>query len=112
MKTILIIAMAFLAFGFAGQPSTEEAVLKTSAECGQCKERVEEKLNYTKGIVFADLDYKTQLLTVKFKPSKISLKEIKQIVSDLGYGIDDVKANPEAQKALPQCCQPGGMKHH
>lgn len=108
MKSVLILFLAFLAFGFTKQPSTEEAVLKTSAECGECKDRIESKLNYTKGVVFAELDYKTQLLTVKYKPSKIALKDIKQIVSDLGYDIDDVKANPAAQKALPQCCQPGG----
>ncbi len=111
MKTLIIIFLAFMAFGFTKQPSTEQAILKTSAECGECKDRIEQKLNYTKGVVFADLDYKTQMLTVKFKPAKISLSEIKQIVSDLGYDIDDVKANPEAQQALPQCCQPNGMKH-
>lgn len=111
MKAVLILFMAFLAFSFTKQPSTEEVTLKTSAECGECKERVESKLNYTKGVVFADLDYKTQMLTVKFKPAKITLQQIKQIVSDLGYDIDDVKANPEAQQALPLCCQPGGMKH-
>lgn len=110
MRIILFLSMAFLAFSFV-QPKAEEVTLKTSAECGECKERVEAKLNYTKGIVFADLDYKTQMLTVKFKPSKITLSKIQQIVADLGYDIGDVKANPEAQKALPLCCQPGGMKH-
>lgn len=108
MKAILVLFLALTALSFTRQPSTQEVVLKTSAECGECKERIESKLNYTKGIVFADLDYKSQLLTVKFKPAKITLKDIKQIVSDLGYDADDVKANPEAQKALPLCCQPGG----
>lgn len=110
MKAILFLSIAFLAFSFV-QPKTEEAIFKTTAECGDCKERIEGKLNYTKGVVFADLDYKTQMLTVKYKKEKISLDEIKKIVSELGYDIDDVKANPEAQKALPLCCQPGGMKH-
>lgn len=110
MKAIFFLAIALVTFSFV-QPKVEEVVLKTTAECGDCKERIEGKLNYTKGIIFADLDYKTQLLTVKFKKDKISLEEIKKIVSDLGYDVDDVKANPEAQKALPLCCQPGGMKH-
>lgn len=110
MKSILILFIAFAAFSFK-QAKAEEVIIKTSAECGDCKERVEEKLNYTKGVVFADLNFKTQLLTVKFKKDKISLAEIKQIVANLGYDADDVKANPDAQKALPLCCQPGGMKH-
>ena len=107
---MIILAIAFLGFSFI-QPQTEEVTLKTSAECGECKERIEGKLNYMKGVVFAELDYKTQLLTVKFKPAKITLAEIKQTVAAMGYDIDDVKADPEAQKALPLCCQPGGMKH-
>ena len=92
-------------------PKSQTVVIKTSADCVQCKERIEGKLNYTKGITYADLNYKTKELTVKFKPTKISLQQIKKIVSELGYDADDVKANPEAQKKLPLCCQPGGMNH-
>jgi periplasmic mercuric ion binding protein len=109
MKTILIICIAFLAFSFKQDAKTQLVTIKTSAECGECKDRIESKLNYTKGIVFSELDYKTQVLTVKFKPTKITLQQIKQIVSDLGYDADEVKANVDAQKALPSCCQPHGM---
>ena len=91
-------------------PKTQTVVIKTSAECGDCKERVESKLNYTKGISFAELNYEKQELTVKFKTDKISLDEIRKIVSELGYDADEVKANTKAQKELPACCQPGGMK--
>lgn len=93
-------------------PKSQELKFKTSAECGECKERIEGKLNYTKGIIYSDLNYKSQELTVKFNPSKISVETIKTIVSDLGYDIDDVKANPEEQAKLPSCCLPGGMNGH
>ena len=106
----MIIFIAFLAMSFKQDAKTQMVTIKTSAECGECKERIESKLNYTKGVVFAELDFKTQVLTVKFKPTKITLEQIKQIVSDLGYDADDVKANAEAQNELPKCCQPGGMK--
>lgn len=111
MKYILLISIALMSMSLGFKPKTETVVIKTSAECGECKERIESKLNYTKGISFADLNYETQELTVKFKPEVISLLEIKTIVSELGYDADDVKANPTAQKALPACCQPNGMKH-
>jgi mercuric ion binding protein len=109
MKTILLFVFAVIALSFV-QPKTEQAVIRTSAECGQCKERIESKLNYTKGVVFAELNYETQALTVKFKPTKITLAEIRTIVSELGYDADDVKANAEKQRELPACCLPGGMK--
>lgn len=114
MKNIILTMVAVLTIGIVtaqnqNSPKSQTVIIKTSAECGECKERVEGKLNYTKGITYADLNYKTKELTVKFKPAKISLQQIRQIVSELGYDADEVKANPEAQKKLPLCCQPGGM---
>lgn len=89
----------------------EIAVIQTSAECGDCEERISNMLNYTKGVKFAELDIESKKLTVKFQPAKISLDAIKQKLVELGYDADELKANPEAQQKLPSCCQPGGMKH-
>lgn len=114
MKNLILILVAMMSvFNLSAQENkskkSEKVVIKTSAECGDCKERIEEKLNYTKGIVFSELDYESKELTVKFKPTLISLDEIKKIVSDLGYDADEVKADPVEQKKLPACCLPGGM---
>jgi len=108
MKNILIILMLFVSASVIAQ---SEVVIQTSAECGSCKERLEGKLNYTKGVKYAELDLQTMKLTVGYAPKKISVDEIREIISELGYDADDVKANPEAVKKLPVCCQPGGMKH-
>ena len=116
MKAILFICFAFIAMSFSNvnaqekQPKIMEVTMQTSAECGDCKERIENKLNYTKGVIYSDLDVRTKKLTVKYKTSKITLDEIKTIVSNIGYTIDDVEANPEAVNKLPECCQPGGHK--
>jgi cation transport ATPase len=40
--------------------------IQTSAQCGDCKERIEGKLNYTKGIKFAELNDQTKIVTVKY----------------------------------------------
>lgn len=109
MKKGMLLALMVL-FGGIVMAQKKEAVIKTSAECGSCKERIEEKLNYVKGVVFADLNVESKELTVKYKEAKITLDEIRQIVSELGYDADGVKANEKAQKELPKCCQPGGMK--
>lgn len=124
MKNMILSLLALLFIGAASaqeKTSTtatgntagkQTAIIKTNAECGQCKERMEGKLNYMKGISFAELDYETRELTVKFRTDKITLDEIRKIISELGYDADEVKANPEAQAKLPMCCQPGGMKNH
>lgn len=113
MKTILSILFLSMATMVMAQktPKTLEKSFQTTAECNSCKNRIEGKLNYTKGIKFAELDVPSKVLTVKFKMSKISEKEIKEIVANLGYGIDDMNANAEAYEALPACCKVGGMEH-
>lgn len=106
----MILLMALFFTGMASAQNTVTTKIKTSAECGQCKERIEEKLNYTKGVVFAELDVESKMLTVKYKKSKIGLQDIKKVVAETGYDADEVKAVPAKQKALPKCCQPNGMK--
>lgn len=111
MKNILvIIALLFIGNGFSQeQKKTETIEIATSAECGTCKKTLEDKLNYTKGIRYAELDVATKKLTVSYTAKKISADEIRKIISDTGYDADNVSANTSSQKALPKCCQPGGM---
>jgi mercuric ion binding protein len=109
MKLLSLLIITFFTFQFNAQKKVETVKIKTSAECGMCKDRLEEKLNYTKGIVFAELHVESKILTVRYKTKKISLDQIKNIVSQIGYDADEVKAIPEAVQKLPKCCQPGGM---
>lgn len=111
MKTIflgILLLVGLTAFA-QKQPKTMTVVIQTSAECDECKTRLEGKLNYTKGVKFAELDVPSKKLTVKFSPKTISLETIKKMVSELGYQADDVTANPEAYEKLPACCKVGGM---
>ena len=91
------------------EPKVKTIVIQTSAECEDCEARIEEMLNYTKGVSFAELDLTTMKLTVKYKTAVISEQEIKQKISALGYDADEVKADSIAQKKLPEGCQPKGM---
>lgn len=93
-------------------PPTITKTFDTSVNCNMCKTRVEEKLNYVKGIVFAEVDTPRKTLTVKWKTKIISEDEIKKIVSNLGYQIEDVSADKDAQNKLPNCCQPNQPCSH
>lgn len=113
-SSLLVLALLFVSsLGFSQKPAakTETVVIQTSAECDECKERIEGALNYTKGVKFAELDVKSRKLTVKFKNDVISLAEIKKQVSMLGYNADEVLADPAAFEKLPACCKPSGMEH-
>lgn len=111
MKNILmVIAILLLGNGFAQEEKkTAEIEIMTSAECGTCKKKLEEKLNYTKGIRYAELDVASKKLTVSYSTKRISADEIRKIISGMGYDADDVPADVSSQKELPACCQPGGM---
>ncbi len=104
MKNLLLIAfVAFLSTGFT--QSTTTLTIKTSALCGDCKERIENELNYTKGVKFAELDLETNIITVKYKHKKTSEKIILEAVSNIGYHANDVERNAAAFNELPGCCQ-------
>ena len=111
MKNILVIVLFMLGYTIFSQEKSkyEVIVIQTSAECGQCKERIESELNYTKGIKYAELNLEDLKLTVKYNSSKLTLDELKNKISKLGYDADDVKAEKEAYQKLPKCCQINGM---
>ena len=111
MKNILVIVLFMLGYTIFSQEKSkyEVIVIQTSAECGQCKERIESELNYTKGIKYAELNLEDLKLTVKYNSSKLTLDDLKNQISKLGYDADDVKAEKEAYQKLPKCCQINGM---
>ena len=107
MKNLVLLLMLVLNTTlFAQKPIV--ITIQTSAQCGDCKQRIESALNQTKGVVYAELNLETKAVEVKFKPSKTDEATIKKAITIIGYDADEMKANPAAQKALPLCCQPSG----
>lgn len=107
MKTIIFI-IAIFSFGVAfNQKTTETVKIKTSAECKMCKEKIEEVLNYTKGVKFAELDVPTKVVTIKFRTDKVSKKELIAVINKAGYDADGSPADKVAYEALPGCCKKG-----
>ena len=109
MKNVTFILIALIAFtGISAtkqSDKTKTITFITSAVCEECKERIEEKLNYTKGVVFAELNLENKMLTVKFKTGVITEQQIKETLAGIGYSSDTVVRDREAFLALPKCCQ-------
>ena len=105
MKKIIIALFSILTINAWGQ--TEIVKIATSAQCigDCCKERIEEEMQFTKGVTAVNLDIESQVLTVTFKTKKNSVDNIREIISDIGYDADDVEADKEAHYKLPECCQ-------
>ncbi|SVC28203.1 uncharacterized protein METZ01_LOCUS281057 [marine metagenome] len=86
---------------------TETVNIKTSASCigNCCKERIEEEMQFTKGITAVNLNIESQILTVTFKTKKTDIDKIRTAISLIGYNADKVKADKKAHNKLPHCCQ-------
>ncbi|TAL58923.1 MAG: heavy-metal-associated domain-containing protein [Bacteroidetes bacterium] len=109
MKNIKIIfALVFTGIFSSAMASSDTVKIKTSAQCEDCKERIENKLNFTKGIKNAVLDIKTKEVTVVYDLQKINPDKIRTAISKVGYDADGVTADPKAYNKLPMCCRKGG----
>ncbi|MFH1120396.1 MAG: cation transporter [Bacteroidota bacterium] len=89
----------------AQTPKTAEMEIKTSAQCGMCKETIEKAMAFERGVIKSELVVKTKILRVTYKPSKTSPEALRKAVSEAGYDADEVKADPKAYKNLPDCCK-------
>ena len=107
MKSKFVISMFLMFFLMSGSSVFGQmtAEIKTSAQCDMCKETIEKELNLTKGIKSAVLDVKTKIVTVTYKEKVITLDEIRNIISNIGYDADLVPANRKKYAKLPKCCK-------
>ncbi|MEC7863853.1 MAG: heavy-metal-associated domain-containing protein [Bacteroidota bacterium] len=106
MKKLMIILFSVLTVNAWAQKETVEIL--TSASCFEgpcCKERIEEEMQFTRGVTAVDLDIESKVLTVSFKTKKTDANKLRKAISLIGYNADDVKANKKAHNQLPSCCQ-------
>lgn len=106
-KLFLLPFVLFLFLGINAQAQRPKDIqtvsFKVYGNCGMCEDRIESALAVP-GIRMADWDRETGMLTVTFKPFKISLQSIHEIVAGVGHDTDLVKAKDEVYSHLPGCC--------
>jgi periplasmic mercuric ion binding protein len=114
MKTqkSFFISMFVMAFLFASvnvmcqsKSKFVQVEIKTTAQCGMCKDRIEGAFAYEKGVKKSELNLTNKVVTVTYDPNKTTPDKLRQMLSNLGYDADGVLADPVAYKALPKCCQ-------
>jgi periplasmic mercuric ion binding protein len=89
----------------AQTPKTAELEIKTSAQCGMCKETIEKAMAFEKGVVKAELVVETKILKVTYKTARTNPETIRKAVSAAGYDADEVAADPKAYANLSNCCK-------
>jgi copper chaperone CopZ len=109
MKTIkniaLILSLLFVVTGCEAQiKNAKKETVKVYGNCGMCKKTIEKAAN-EKGIVKADWDIDSNMLTMTYDSAKTNPDAVLKKVAYAGYDSDKFRAPDEAYDALHGCCQ-------
>jgi periplasmic mercuric ion binding protein len=107
----VIMVSLMVSGSFAQDKKATEIKIKTSAVCGQCKDRIEQGLAFEKGVKNAVLDVDSKIATVQYNPQKTTPADIRNAISKLGYDADSIPADKVAYGKLPPCCKKDAKKH-
>jgi len=91
--------------------SVSKIEIKTSAICGDCKERIEHDLSFSKGVKKVTLNSETKVVTVAYNPKKSNPEVLRKAINRIGYDADDQPADAAAYNKLPACCKKGNAAH-
>ena len=58
----------------------------TGMTCANCSSFIEKRLNKTEGILSATVNLATEKATIEFDTDRISLQQIHEFISKIGYG--------------------------
>lgn len=77
---------------------------EVSANCGQCKERIENALD-KKGIYKATFNLQNHNVTVTYDPRQIEEIQLHNMIAMVGHDTKKVKASNVVYENLPDCCK-------
>jgi copper chaperone CopZ len=110
MMKLLILWMGLLFGNMVMAQVTPKAVrvnIKTPhATCEPCKTKIESWVpKSVDGLVKITVNYRSGITTVQYYPDRTNIEELKTAISNAGFDADDVQANPDTYKSLPDCCK-------
>jgi periplasmic mercuric ion binding protein len=108
LKIIFFGGMAFLmvmSFSACKQTTanTKEETITVWGNCGMCEKTIETALQID-GIVDAQWDRKTDLLTVVYDTLKVTNNAIHTAISNAGYDTEKLYADDSVYATLHKCC--------
>ncbi len=108
---IIIVLVLLSTIGFSQTKKDSTLLVKTSAVCDMCKQRIEQGMAFEKGIKDIVLDTATKVATVRYAIARTNPDNIRKAISKLGYDADGLPADPKAYEKLPACCKKDAKKH-
>ena len=93
------------------QPKTMETQFWVAGVCGMCEKSVESALD-TKGILKADFQLTDNMLTVTYKPTKITEAQIHALLNEVGYDTEKSTCTEEQYARVHGCCKYRELEKH
>jgi periplasmic mercuric ion binding protein len=118
MKQLFLSLLIIAGFSLGSNAQTKAVqtvkISTPTVQCESCKNRIETYIKRYNGVSSVNVNYKKKETTVKYITDRINEEEIKAAIANAGYDANDVIANPDSYKRLPECCKKpqdgGGMK--
>lgn len=106
MRTLFIgIISLFISLSSFAQTSTvKTATITVKGNCEECKKRIENAADIS-GVKFSSWDEKKQMLTVIYKPDKVTLEQIEKAIAGSGHDVANIKSADANYNKLPSCCK-------
>lgn len=74
-------------------------------QCNSCTKNVEKALQALDGVKSAKVNLGKKVAAVSFEPGKLQLADLEKAIAAAGYDANDTKSDPEAYRALDECCK-------
>ena len=74
-------------------------------KCEMCKDKIEKTLKGMDGIVTANWNVETHMLTVGFDNAEVTTEDMKKSLAKVGYDTEEFRASDKAYKKLHSCCK-------
>lgn len=97
--------LAVVALSTTMQAKTVKTAFKVNGQCEMCEARIEKAAKKVDGVLSAQWNQKTKMLSLVYDNSKTTPKKVQKAVAAVGHDAGDVKAPQAVYDKLPNCCK-------
>ena len=102
---LLVLTAGFTAAKAQTKPVLTSIIKTPTAQCEQCKIRIETYLKRHDGVGEVVVNYRKGETRVKYITDRINIEEIKTAIANCGYDADEIPATEDAYNRLPLTCK-------
>jgi copper chaperone CopZ len=110
---VLMLMLLSAAWGYSQTISNKPITTSfwVAGVCGMCEQTIESALD-TKGILKADFSLSNNMLTITYKPKKISETQIHTLLNEVGYDTEKSICSAEQYARVHGCCKYRELEKH